>query len=490
MMDAPWRTTKWAEGLRILMIDPARHEHEPSRSTMTLSPTDVRSPLFTDLYQLTMLQAYFKEGLDETAVFDLFVRRLGPRNYLVACGLEAALTYLEDLQFAKDEIDYLAAQGSFEDDFLDYLADFRFTGDVYAAREGTPVFADAPILEVVAPIGEAQLVETYLLNQITFQTGLASKAVRVVEAAHRDGAGRVVADFGMRRLHGTDAAMKAARACYIAGVDSTSNVLAGQVYGLPITGTMAHSYIEAHDTEAAAFDAFARLYPETTLLVDTYDTLEGVHKVVELAAQWGDAFRVQAIRLDSGDLAQLAKDARRILDEAGLDDVKIFASSSLDEHKITALLERGAPIDGFGVGTRMGTMADRPYLDSAYKLASYAGTPRMKLSKEKSNLPGRKQVVRRFEDGLAVRDVIAAHDEPIDGEPLLEKVMTGGMRTDAGAPRELDAVRDFAATQRNRLPERLRALGEADPPYEVVLSNRLERALEQTRKRLEARIEA
>ena len=462
---------------------------------MPRSPTDTRSPLFTDLYQLTMLQAYFNEGMDESAVFDLFVRRLGPRNYLVACGLDTVLSYLENLQFAEKEIDYLAAQGTFDDDFLDYLSGFHFTGDVYAAREGTPVFADEPLLEVVAPIGEAQLVETYLLNQITFQTGLASKAVRVVEAAHRGGAPRenaprVVADFGMRRMHGTDAAMKAARACHIVGVDSTSNVLAGQVYGLPITGTMAHSYIEAHDREEAAFEAFASLYPETTLLVDTYDTLEGVRKVVELAERWGDAFRVQAIRLDSGDLAALAKESRQILDAAGLDDVKIFASSSLDEHKITQLLDRGAPIDGFGVGTKMGTMADRPYLDSAYKLAGYAGQPRMKLSKEKSNLPGRKQVVRQFEAGTAVRDVIAAHDEPAEGEPLLAKVMEDGTRTEAGQPRELDAIRNYAATQRERLPERLRALDEAEPAYPVVLSDRLERERAQTRQRLEAKMEA
>ena len=452
--------------------------------------TDTRSPLFTDLYQLTMLQAYFREGMDASAVFDLFVRRLGKRNYLLACGLDTVLTFLEELRFTDDEIDYLAEQEEFEDDFLDYLSDFRFTGDVYAVAEGTPVFADEPIIEVVAPIGEAQLVETYLLNQITFQTGLASKAARVVQAARRDGTHRAVADFGMRRMHGTDAAMKAARACHIAGVDSTSNVLAGQTYDLPITGTMAHSYVEAHDTEMDAFREFARLYPETTLLVDTYDTLDGVRKVVDLAQEWGDAFRVQAIRLDSGDLAALAQRSRQILDEAGLDDVKIFVSSSLDEHKITDLLDRGAPIDGFGVGTRMGTMADQPYLDSAYKLAGYAGKPRMKLSKEKSNLPGRKQVVRQFEAGAAVRDVIAAHDESVDGELLLTPVMENGARTDAGQPRALDDIRAHAETQQKRLPEQLQTIDEADPPYEVVLSDRLEQELEATRERLEEQMEA
>ena len=450
---------------------------------------DAFTPLFTDLYQLTMLQAYFKEGMDENAVFDLFVRRLKHRNFLIACGLESVLQYLESLAFSDDAIDYLAAQDSFDDDFLDYLSDFHFTGDVYALREGTPVFRDEPIVEVVAPIGEAQLVETFLLNQITVQTGLASKAARVVQAARQGGGSRVVADFGMRRMHGTDAAMKAARAYHIAGVDSTSNVWAGQVYGLPITGTMAHSYVEAHDTEMDAFRAFARLYPETTLLVDTYDTLDGVRKVVELADEWGDDFKVRAIRLDSGDLAALAKQARQILDEAGLDNVQIFASSSLDEHKITELLDRDAPIDGFGVGTRMGTMADQPYLDSAYKLAGYAGQPRMKLSKEKSNLPGRKQIYRQFDGDTAARDVIAAHDESVEGTPLLEPVMKDGERTEAGQPHSLDRIRDYAEAQRQRLPERLQRIEPANPPYDVTLSNRLQSELEQTREELEAKMD-
>jgi nicotinate phosphoribosyltransferase len=442
------------------------------------------------LYQLTMLQAYFREEMTEPAVFDLFVRRLRHRNYLLACGLETVLRFLEDLHFTDDELGYLADQGTFDDDFLDYLADFRFTGDVYAMPEGTPVFPDEPILEVVASIGEAQLVETYLLNQITFQTGLASKAARVVHAAQRDGTDRVVADFGMRRMHGTDAALKAARACYIAGVDSTSNVLAGQTYGLPITGTMAHSYIEAHDREMDAFKRFADLYPETTLLVDTYDTLDGVRKVIDLAAEWGDAFCVRALRLDSGDLATLAHEARQLLDDAGLEDVQLFASSGLDEHKITDLLDRGAPIDGFGVGTKMGTMADQPYLDSAYKLAGYAGKPRMKLSKEKSNLPGRKQVVRQFEDGVADQDVITAHDEAVDGESLLQCVMRDGTRTDAGQPRSLDAIRTYATEQQDRLPDRLRALSDANPPYAVTLSDQLAAELEATRDRLETQMEA
>ena len=439
------------------------------------------SALYTDLYQLTMLQAYWREDMDEPAVFDLFVRRLKDRHYLVACGLKQALEFLETLSFSEEALDYLATQDPFEPAFLSWLADFEFTGDVYAVPEGTPVFPDEPLVEVVAPIGEAQLVETLLLNQLTFQTTIASKASRIVEAARAGGEDRLVADFGMRRTHGTDAAMKGARAAFIAGVDATSNVAAGQAYDLPITGTMAHSYVEAHDSEVEAFRAFSALYPETILLVDTYDTLDGVRKVIDLMDETGEDVQVRGIRLDSGDLAELAHAARRLLDEAGLTDVMIFASGGLDEHTIADLLDREAPIDGFGVGTRMGTSADQPALDSAYKLSGYAGTPRMKLATDKSNLPGRKQVVRQYEDGTAVRDVIATEDEQTHGAPLLERVMADGERTEAGAARPLTAVREHAAARLDELPARLRTPTAANRDYNVVLSDALEERLEDTR---------
>ena len=436
--------------------------------------------LFTDLYQLTMLQAYYREEMEDDAVFDLFVRRMGERNYLLACGLGTALDYLEELRFSDEAIDYIASIGDFEDDFLEYLSRFRFTGDVYAVREGTPVFVDEPIVEVVAPIGEAQLVETFLLNQLTFQTNAATKASRVKHAA----GDRLVADFGMRRMHGADAAQKGARAYHIAGVDSTSNVLAGHFYGIPVTGTMAHSYIEAHDSEEDAFRAFASIYPETILLVDTYDTLEGVRKIVEMAQRLGDAFKVGGIRLDSGDLAEMAIESRKILDAAGLTEVSIIASGSLDEFKIKELVERGAPIDGFGVGTKMGTIADQPYLDSAFKLTEYAGKPRMKLSKEKSNLPGRKQVFRFFEGGEAAGDVISTREEQLEAEPLLVPVMIGGERTKEGR-RSLGEIREHARSSLSALPQRLRSLESAEPPYEVRLSDALQRRFEETRARLE-----
>ncbi len=444
--------------------------------------TDDNAALFTDLYELTMLQAYYREGLDSAiATFDLFVRQAPGRNYLLACGLDTVLHYLETLHFTQEALDYLASLGRFEPDFLDYLSRFRFTGDVYAVPEGTPVFAGEPLLQVVAPIGQAQLIETFVLNQITFQTGIASKASRVVQAAQ----GRLVADFGARRMHGADAALKAVRAYYIAGIQATSLVLGGQMFGMPVTGTMAHSYVEAHPTEEDAFRAFAGLYPGTTLLVDTYDTLEGVRKVIALCKELGDRFQVGAIRLDSGDLAALAKEARRMLDEAGLTHIKIFASGSLDEYRIAELLAQGAPIDGFGVGTRMGTISDRPYLDSAYKLSEFEGEGRMKLSLEKANLPGRKQVFRFYdEDGRATHDVIACHDEQLEGgEPLLRCVMRGGRRTDAGRD-TLEAARERARQGLTRLPERLLSLEEADPPYPVRISERLQALGETVRHRL------
>jgi nicotinate phosphoribosyltransferase len=266
-------------------------------------------------------------------------------------------------------------------------------------------------------------------------------------------------------------------------------VAAGQAYDLPITGTMAHSYIEAHDSEMEAFRAFSDLYPETILLVDTYDTLDGVRKVIDLMAETNDV-QIRGIRLDSGDLAELAHESRRLLDEAGLQDVMIFASGGLDEYTIADLLDRGAPIDGFGVGTKMGTSADQPALDSAYKLSGYAGEPRMKLSAEKSNLPGRKQVVRQYEEGLAVRDVIATEEEQISGAPLLERVMADGERTESGTARPLTAIREHASARLSELPERLRALNPDVPDHEVVLSDGLEERLHETRAALERQMAA
>lgn len=445
---------------------------------------DRNAALLTDLYELTMVQAYWREGMDEDAVFSLYYRTRPPRrSYLLACGLDDALRYLETLRFPEEGLDYLADREEFSQEFVDWLAELRFGGDVWALPEGTPVFPDEPLLEVRAPIPVAQLAESFVMNQVHFQTVLASKAVRLVEAAR----GRAVVDFGLRRMHGTDAAVKGARAYHVAGLAGTSNVLAGQVYGVPITGTMAHSYVQAHDDELDAFRKFTELYPETVLLVDTYDTLDGVRRVVELARELGEDFRVQAIRLDSGDLADLAFRAREILDGAGLTEVQIFASGGLDEDAIAELVERGAPIAGFGVGTAMGVSADAPALDMAYKLTDYGGKGRLKLAPGKKILPGRKQVFRIEEDGRAVRDVIARHDEDLPGRPLLERVMAGGKRLPAGRV-SLDEARARAEREVATLPERLRGLGRADPPYPVEVSRGLKDLQDRVVERVEGEV--
>jgi nicotinate phosphoribosyltransferase len=439
---------------------------------MTFSPA-----LLTDFYQLTMLQAYFEERMQAPAVFSLFIRRLPERrNYLLACGLDDVLSYLETLHFDDEALRYLRSLGRFSERFLEHLKQFRFTGDVYAVAEGTPIFPNEPILEVVAPIGEAQLVETFIINQIQLQTMLASKAARVVEAAR----GRRVVDFGLRRIHGLDAGIKAARAFHIAGVHATSNVAAGQAYGLELSGTMAHSYVQAHEDEYDAFRAFAQLYGDTVLLVDTYDTLAAVEKIAELAKEMGPAFRVSAIRLDSGDLVELAFGARRLLDAAGLHQVTIFASGSLNEDEVARIVAAGAPVDGFGVGTEMGVSRDAPSLEIIYKLVEYAGQGRLKLSPGKSILPGRKQIYRLEQHGVAAHDLLAAHDEGADGRSLLEPVMSGGVRT---APRvTLDAARAHARAELLRLPASLRGLEPAPSAYPVRISETLARSRDALRR--------
>ena len=428
---------------------------------MTFSPA-----LVTDLYQLTMLQAYVEERMDDTAVFSLFVRRLpARRNYLLACGLDDVLTYLETLRFDAAALAYLESLGRFSTRFLRWLEAFRFSGDVMAVPEGTPLFALEPILEVSAPLAEAQFVETMVMNYVHHQTVIASKAARAVEAAQ----GRTIVDFGLRRMHGRDAGMGAARACYIAGAAATSNVAAGQQYGIGVAGTMAHSYIQAHDDEYDAFLAFARLYPDTVLLVDTYDTRAGVRKVVQLASELGEQFQVSAIRLDSGDLAELAYESRRILDDAGLQRVRIFASSSLDEDQIARLVDAGAPIDGFGVGTEMGVSRDVPTIDIVYKLVEYAGRGRFKLAPGKEVLPGRKQIFRFERAGVAERDVLGRDGERLGGRALLEPVMRKGARLPAGRV-SLDDARAHAGRERERLPTYLRAIDPAPSPYPVEIS--------------------
>ncbi|MGA3059708.1 MAG: nicotinate phosphoribosyltransferase [Candidatus Bathyarchaeia archaeon] len=430
--------------------------------------------LFTDFYELTMCASYFDNKNFESATFDLFIRRLPEnRSYFLFAGLEEALQYLQSIEFTEAHLAYLKKQG-FKEDFLRYLSGFRFTGDVWAVPEGTVAFPNEPLIRVTAPIIEAQLVETFLLNSVNLQTMIATKASRVVHTAK----GKAVIEFGLRREHGIDAGMKVARSSYIAGCQGTSNVLAGKAYGIPVFGTMAHSFIMSYPKEIDAFRAFAKTFPnKSTLLIDTYNDISGAEKAAVVAKELeAKGFRLEGVRLDSGDLAQTSKKVRRILDDQGLKYVKIFVSGDLDEYKIAELLSEGARIDSFGVGTKMGTSADRPYLDVIYKLcetmaADGSFLPIMKLSKDKITLPGRKQVYR-FKDaeGNFEKDTIALNDEKMQGEPLLVKVVKEG-KLIYKLP-SLDNIRANAAENLSELPEEYKALTAA-PVYPVELSRNL-----------------
>jgi nicotinate phosphoribosyltransferase len=429
-----------------------------------------KSPLLTDLYQLNMMQAYLTNGLTATAVFEFFVRRLPKRRaFLMAAGLEQALDYLEALHFSEEDVAYLAGAGRFDQAMLDYLKSLRFTGDVDAMPEGTVFFADEPILRVTAPLPEAQLLESRLINILHFQSLIASKAARVVLAAP----GKLLVDFGLRRAHGAEAGLMAARASYIAGFAGTATVLAERRYGIPAYGTMAHSYIQAHDDEIAAFESFARARPKNlTVLIDTYDTEKAAKKVVELAPRLkADGILVQAVRIDSGDLATLSRKVRQILDEGGCRDIRIFVSGGLDEESIAALTRAGAPIDGFGVGTSLTTSFDAPTFDCVYKLQEYSGTPRRKRSAEKQTWPGRKQVWRRYApSGAMIADILSIESDKQDGDPLLEPVMRQGRRL--GLKPTLADIRAHAAAQLLGLPEALKQL-ETERVYPVRIGDAL-----------------
>jgi nicotinate phosphoribosyltransferase len=426
------------------------------------------SPLTTDLYQLTMLDAYHAHGMDETAVFELFVRKLPrERNFMMAAGLEQALEFLENLRFCPEELEWIESSGRFSPGFAAHLERLRFTGDVHALPEGTVFFTNEPVLRVTAPLPAAQLVETRLINLVHFETLIASKAARSVLAAP----GKLLVDFGLRRAHGAEAGLLAARAAYIAGYSGTATVAAGSRMGIPVFGTMAHSFVEAHDDESAAFRRFAEACPRNVvLLIDTYDTEAAARKVVELApALSRRGIPVKGVRLDSGDLAALSRSVRRILDEGGLAGATLFASGNIDEYRIRDLLAAGAPIDGFGVGTSLVTSSDAPYLDAVYKLQEYAGRARRKRSTGKATWPGRKQVYRHTDRaGRIEHDVVTVEGDEQQGEALLVPVMRNGRRI--GAPEGLPAIRERAAAQLAKLPDRLRALEPAASPYRVEIA--------------------
>ncbi len=428
------------------------------------------SVLLTDLYQLNMMQAYLEAGMTDTAVFEFFVRKLPEgRSFLLAAGLEQLLDVFEDLRASPAEIDWLRAGGRFSDEFVDYLAEVRFEGEVHAVPEGTVFFPDEPILRVIAPIPVAQLVETRVINILNFQTMIASKAARHVLAA----GGRDLVDFGLRRAHGAEAGLFAARAAYIAGYAATATVQAGAAFDIPLSGTMAHSFVQAHDDEIGAYEDFAHARPDNVvLLIDTYDTEAAAETVVKIVPELArDGITVRGVRLDSGDLVDHARKVRKILDDGGCEDLAIFASGGIDEPELREFEKAGAPIDGVGIGTSLTTSEDAPAMDCAYKLQEYAGRARRKKSEGKATWPGRKQVYRYYDDrGRMDHDALTLDTDLQKGEALLLPMMKDGKRL-MRQP-SLDDIRRRAAIGLEKLPEHLRA-GDLEPPYEVRVTDPL-----------------
>ncbi|MBV9558011.1 MAG: nicotinate phosphoribosyltransferase [Pseudolabrys sp.] len=428
------------------------------------------SALSTDLYELNMVQAYLDRGENKTAVFEFFVRKLpARRSFLMAAGLESVLDYLETLSFTAQEIDWLKRGGRFRHNLLEYLENFRFTGDVHAMPEGTVFFPHEPILRITAPLPQAQLIETRLISILQFQSMIASKAARMVLAA----GSKSLADFGLRSAHGSEAGLWAARASYIAGFSGAANVAAGRAYGIPIVGTMAHSFVQVYGDELAAFEQFARARPDNViLLIDTYDTEAGARHVVELAPKLkADGIAVRGVRIDSGDLVASSKKVRAILDAGGLNDAVILVSGGINEDEIVRLAKAGAPIDGYGIGANLTTSQDAPTLDCAYKLQEYDGKPKRKLSEGKQTWPGRKQVWRNFADGIMTDDIVSIESDTPSGEALIVQVMKSGKRIDA-AP-TLDAIREAARRNLMSLPPRQREL-DPEARYTVVIGDALQ----------------
>ncbi len=440
-----------------------------------MKPENINKAMLTDLYELTMAASYFEHKIAAPATFSLFIRKYPPdRGYFVSAGLEYVMDFLESFGFDQEDLDYLDSKNLFSHDFLDYLSRLRFTGDVHAIPEGRIFFKDEPILELTAPIIQGQLVETFIINAINFGVIIATKASRCIQAAR----GKILVDFSLRRTHGADAGIQAARACYIAGFASTSNVLAGKLYGIPISGTMAHSYILSFDEEIEAFRAYFKSFPENTvLLIDTYDTIEGARKAAQVAKEMAaQGCKLRGVRLDSGDMAELSQKVRKIFNDEGLNDVVIFASGGFDEFRIAESLKRGAQIDAFGVGTRIGVSADAPYTNMAYKLVEYDNMPVLKLSSGKINIPSSKQIFRTYLGGQFKKDIIGLRNENLEGEKILTKVMENGKRLGPAEP--LRDIRQRFRNEFNSLYESIKAI--CNPkPYPVELSPKLKNLQEQ-----------
>lgn len=436
---------------------------------------NVTSALSTDLYQLTMMQGYFDRGMAGTAVFEFFVRRLPPgRDFLISAGLEQVLAYLETMRFTEPDLEWMAEAGHFSREFVDSLKGFRFTGEITAMPEGTIFFAEEPVLRVTAPLPEAQLVETQIINLLQYQTLIASKAARIVLAAP----GKVLMDFGLRRAHSIEAGLLAARASFLAGFTGTATVQASREFGIPVFGTMAHSYIQAHEDETKAFEHFARSHPNNVvLLLDTYDTQKAAHKVTALATKLKKhGIAIKGVRIDSGDLLKSARQVRAILDAGGGQDIGIFGSGNLDESSIRRLESENAPYDGYGIGTRLTTSQDAASLDCVYKMQEYEGRALRKRSEKKATWPGRKQVFRAYDEkGRMREDRLTLESEISEGQALLVPVMRGGRRLNPPAP--LKKIREHAAQELDRLPDSLREL-DATHPYPVTISPSIKKLAE------------
>ena len=436
-----------------------------------MSADEFPGPLFTDLYELTMAAGYFHRQLDESATFSLFTRPHPKRSFFVAAGLQPVVDALTRFRFSDIEIDWLAHTGRFKRDFLAYLSTLQFSGDVLSMDEGQIFFPDEPVMEVTAPLIEAQILETFLINAMGVASMMATKAARCVHAA----AGRPIVDFSLRRTQGSHAGMTVARSSYIAGFTGTSNVLAGKRWDIPISGTMAHSFVTAFESETDAFEAYADLFPDNSVfLIDTYDTLQGARNAAAVAqCMKQKGHRLQAVRLDSGDMVALSREVRRILDEADLPEVQIFASSGFDEYALTRLIADGARIDAFGVGTRMGVSADAPYMDMVYKMVHVGNRDVRKQSEGKITLAGKKQVFRKMEaDGRFGGDIIAIREEVVDGAAsLLTPVMEKGRPV--GPLPTLPEIRARFAENLARLDDRYKRIANPDV-YPISVSARLQ----------------
>ncbi len=426
------------------------------------------SPLLVDLYEVTMGYSYFLHGRNEMSTFELFVRKFPKnRNYLVSAGIDDIINFLVNFKFTPDEIEYLRSLQMFSEEYLDFLANMRFTGDMYAVPSGEIYFPGEPVIVITAPRIQAQILETALLNQFNFQSMIATKGARVITAAR----GRACVDFSPRRDHGIDASIKVAKNAYMVGFMGTSNLLAGKIYGIPVFGTMAHSYIMSFESEEEAFRTFATDFPNTTLLIDTYDVIEAARKVIKLVKQ---GYRIKAVRIDSGDLVELSRKVRQMFREAGV-DLLIFLSGDLDEYAIDELLRKGAEADAFGVGTRLGTSADIPYLNGVYKLVEDEKGPRVKLSPGKITLAGKKMLYRVYESGEMVRDIIALHGEEVEGaEPILVKYIENGRLLEEDS---LERGRERFGQSYSTLPDHLKAIYEVEEKYPVYLSGGLRKIM-------------